>query len=565
MSTFLVAQRMKTAGYPNSVRGSNQGVSDLFVLVPDNPRGRSNPFVDLDSGYRWLKVEDSGRATVWNTGTRNGAQTVLFNQGHFQNGLSPDAIDVLLQNLGDEEPLPARDALAVLLTRDLEWSTEPTRLDLHNAAQAIIGLSQQDFDLITEDIELLVPVLGEPEWSPELLADSDLGPPPVEAEEEEAGTAVPAEDIPIQSVQDLPEQFRKFLGTYGIATGSRDELLDLLAAALSSQFVIMAGPSGSGKSLMASALSAFFAPEDHRRRLEAARLLAKPEEFFGYYSHLAGDRFTAYEALLLLLGLDMAPDSTSPMITIEEANLSPIEGYLSALIYGLDGLETTNLPVRLHTQPGEVVSQVPDQKVPSVLEIQPYPRFFATINVDADSPAPARKVVSRACVVLMETPTFETALAAADMLVHPSVEDATGPAAAHIGRPTIAFSRYAETGSEVYQQALAERATTLRDKLGVDVIAPRQLLHSLMYMAWFVELTSETEPEQGSPAVEAAADNAILHFVLPSLPAAQFERALQALDDGHRTGVLKTRLERLRNVVSEQQFGPPPDFWGALS
>ena len=86
-----------------------------------------------------------------------------------------------------------------------------------------------------------------------------------------------------------------------------------------------------------------------------------------------------------------------------------------------------------------------------------------------------------------------------------------------------------------------------------------------MYMAWYVELAGEVEPEQGQPVVEAAADNALLHFVLPSLPATQFERALEALDDGNRSGVLKRRLTRLRRIVSEHQFGPPPDFWGALS
>ena len=62
----------------------------------------------------------------------------------------------------------------------------------------------------------------------------------------------------------------------------------------------------------------------------------------------------------------------------------------------------------------------------------------------------------------------------------------------------------------MYEQALGERAVMLRDKLGVDVIAHRQLQRSLVYMAWFVELSGETEPEQGHPAVEAAADNAIL-------------------------------------------------------
>src|SRR5262249_24871224 len=94
ISTFLVAQRMQTRGYPNAVAGADDGVNDLFVLLPDHPRGRSNPFVDLRSGYRWGKVADSGRSTVWNNGTRNNPQTVLFNQDHFGNGLRPDAIDV---------------------------------------------------------------------------------------------------------------------------------------------------------------------------------------------------------------------------------------------------------------------------------------------------------------------------------------------------------------------------------------------------------------------------------------------------------------------------------------
>ena len=368
-----------------------------------------------------------------------------------------------------------------------------------------------------------------------------------------------------ESVQELPERFRRFLANYGIATGSHDELVDLLAAALSSQFVIMAGPSGSGKSLMASALAAFLAPKERRCRPAASRLLAKPEEFLGYYSHLANDRFMAYEPLLSLLQLDTAADGTPPMITIEEANLSPIEGYLPSLVHGLGGLEAETLQVGLHTQPEEVESQVPDLKVPRILELRPYPRFFATINVDADSPAPARKVVSRACVVLMETPTFETALAAADNLVHPSVEDADGPASAFIGRPAIAYDRYVATASDVYQQALAERATVLRDALRVDAIAHRQVQRSLVYMAWLVELLGEIEPEQDNPAVKAAADNALLHFVLPSLPAAQFERALQALSGSVQDGLLAARLSRLHNAVEEQQFGPPPDFWGALS
>ncbi len=565
LSTYLVAQRMEAAGYPMSINGTDQGVHDLYVLAPDHPRGRSNPFVDLQSAYRWSQVQDSGRKTVWNNATRDHPQTPLFKEGHIQNGLLPNAIDVLLTNLGTEEPLPGRDALAVFLTREHDWPAEPSREELHNEAAALLGITPGDFRRISQDDPpLSSPILGTPEWSSELLKASLLGPPAPVTDEVHGSSAV--EEIPIGAVHELPEQFRRFLGQYGIAVDGPVEIIDILASTLASQLLIMAGPSGSGKSLMASALAAFFAPADRRGHLESQRLLAKPEEFFGYYSHLVGaGAFVADDQLLSLLEVAASEETTPPIVTIEEANLSPIEGYLSPLVHGLGGLESSTLAIRLHGQPTQVESQIPEVKVPPVLELQPYPRFFATINVDAESPAPARKVVSRACVMLLETPRFETALAAADTLVHPSVGEANGPAASLIGRPTVAFDRYAETGSDAYQQALTERAARLRNALGVDAIAHRQLQRSLMYMAWFVELSGTEEPDEDDPVVQAAADNTLVHFILPSLPAAQFERALDVLDDGQRAGVLAGRLARLRGTVAEHQFGPPPDFWGALS
>ncbi|MGY1792785.1 hypothetical protein ACI796_02225 [Geodermatophilus sp. SYSU D00525] len=574
LSVLLAAKRAAVAGYPLSINGTNRAVTDLFVIYPNHPRGRISPFVDLASSDRWLKVQNSGRSTVWNNGTRSGNQRILFVQGHYKNGLLPNAANIAVQHLGTEDPLPGRDALAVFLTRAHDWPTEPSRADLHAAAQAYAGLSAAEFEAISEDTVLPVPVLpvpelGQPEWSLDLLAASGLGPP---AAAPPPGGPPPADDIPVGEVHELPERFRRFLHQHGIATESRGESLDLLAAVLSSQLVIMAGPSGSGKSLMAAALAAFFAPDTRRARLESSRLLAKREEFLGYYSHLAGQRFQAYDPLLDLLALTDGPADSPPMVIIEEANLSPIEGYLSPLVHGLGGLQAEILPITLHTQPDDVDSQVPERRVPRVLELRPYPRFFATINVDAESPAPARKVVSRACVVLLETPAFETALAAVDTVTHPSIAEAAGPAAGLIGRPTIAFDRYRETGSNVYEQALTRRAMQLRDSLGVDVIAHRALQRSLMYMSWYVELegVSEAEPENETgeaidAAVEVAADNALVHFVLPSLPAVQFERALEALDDGQRSGMLAARITRLRRAASEQQFGPPPDFWGALS
>lgn len=574
LSTYLAAKRAEAAGHGLTISGVNQSVEDLFVLIPEHPKGRINPFIDLSSKMRWLKVKDSGRSTVWNTGTRDQSQTALFNpssinngRGYFGEGLLLDAAEIAVQHLDQdatEDPLPGRDALAVLVTRSHEWDAEPSRGELHAAAQDYLGMTREEFNTITADVELAVPVLGSPEWSPPLLLASELGPP--ETTLAERGSQVAQEpDITVEDVEQLPEQFRSFLNHHGIATESDEEMVDLLAATLSSQLIIMAGPSGSGKSLMASALGAFFAPPDRRARLESSRLLAKREEFFGYFSHLADKTFQVLEPLQLLLDVAAADGTTSPMVAVEEANLSPIEGYLSPLVHGLGGLEAKTLAIPLHNQVGSVKQQS-EQEVPRVLELGPYPRFFATINVDADSPAPARKVVSRACVILMEAPSFDTALAAADTLVHPPVEEGAGPAAALIGRPTLAFDRYSETGSDVFQQALKDRAAVLRSVLGSDVIAHRPLQRSLIYMSWYAELLGVTEPgELGNPVVEAAADNALLHFVLPALSAKEFGSALCVFKSEQRSGLLAPRLARLEQVTKAQQFGPPPDFWGALT
>ena len=101
--------------------------------------------------------------------------------------------------------------------------------------------------------------------------------------------------------------------------------------------------------------------------------------------------------------------------------------------------------------------------------------------------------------------------------------------------------------------------------LGSDVFAHRPLQRSLIYMAWYAELRGVTEPEPGDTVVEAAADNALLHFVLPALSAKEFDGSLSAFKSESRGGVLAPRLARLEQAARAQQFGPPSDFWGVLT
>lgn len=572
MQAFLAGSRMRAAPYDSTTRGADKAVADLFVLIPSTRNGTVNPFINLQSSRRWSSNNEPGRSTVWNKTTRGYKQKLLFNDAgpgterHIQNGIRTDALDVLLGQFQDlDVELPASDALAVLISRDTDWPSEPTSYGVQTAAATLLGLSLSDFQRLTSQQALDVPFLGDPEWSPELLEQWEYGPP---AEDQQGATVVQGhayQEAPIEQIAGLVAEFKAFATAHGIAVGGGD-IQDLLASTLSSQFIVMAGPSGSGKSLMASALSAFFSKKDNRARLEGSRFLARQEEFLGYYSHLAGQQFVSQPPLLDLLPLEASDDRTDvPIVTIEEANLSPIEGYLSALVHGLGGNESTELEFRLHAADQRLTTQAGGAEIPARLRLAPYPRFFATINVDADSPAPARKVASRACVVLTDTPSIDEALASADILTQPSIDEADGPASAILGRPSVAFSRYSTSGSNDYEVALAARGKDLSGILGTEAISFRAYQKALFYIAWYVELAGDETPNSGEGSLATAVDNALLHFVLPTLPAQQFARAVAGLEGVDSASVLARRLDRLRTAVEGQHFGPAPDFWGALS
>jgi hypothetical protein len=547
-------------------------MADLFTLLPSVRKGTLNPFINQDSTNRWLRNEQVGRSTIWNKSTRNGDQRLLFNDGgdgterHIQNGIRDDVIDVLLEEF-DRSSItgPAGEALAVLLARDNDWTSEPSSDDLQTVAAEVLGLGLEDYKRFTTREPLGVPVLGQPAWTPELLEQSKFGPPPDIATVAMTAHGQRYEEAPIEQINGLVEEFKRFATAHGIAASDAD-IHDLLAAALGSQFIVMAGPSGSGKSLMASALAAFFAKKDRRTRLEGSRFLARQEEFLGYYSHLVGEQFIAQPPLLDLLPLEALDDrKDAPIVTVEEANLSPIEGYLSALVHGLGSNETAELPFRLHSIYEDRLLTQSGELIPDILRLAPYPRFFATINVDAESPAPARKVASRACVVLTETPSIEDAMASADILSQPSIDDADGPASTILGRPSSAFARYKETGSTIYEEVLSERGNELSRVVGTESVNFRAYQKALFYIAWYVELAGNAEVEPDSPIVSTAVDNAILHFALPTLPAQQFAKAIDGLQSADQSSLLSRRMTRLREALKDQHFGPAPDFWGALS
>jgi DNA polymerase III delta prime subunit len=190
MLTYLAAARMHKAGYDFTTLGVDEGVRDLYAVLPTNAaRGSINPFVLPTKQNRWRGLVNAGRKTVWNNGTRTNPQRILFNDDHFKNGLRPDAINILLEHLS-ETTLPGQDALAIFLTRDRTWTAEPTQQELLAAGADYLGLPPADFERITTPQALgLSALLTEPEWSPALLAMSSLAPP--KAREQMASSSNP--------------------------------------------------------------------------------------------------------------------------------------------------------------------------------------------------------------------------------------------------------------------------------------------------------------------------------------------------------------------------------------
>lgn len=365
-----------------------------------------------------------------------------------------------------------------------------------------------------------------------------------------------------EELSHVPQSFQSFLETRGIVYDPLTQL-DLLASALSSQFVLFAGPSGTGKSTAAKILAEFMTGTDRRRIVDARRSWTSPEDIAGQYSVFAGG-FVSGPYTDCLVELSNSQNG-SPFITVEEANLSSIEGYLGPVVTASSSVAFRELLWPLHSAGPET------GPVPRKLRIGPWPRVLGTINVDSTAEAPAPKVSGRACVVLLEPPSVDTALISTDALSD-VVAPKDSPGSALIGDPRRAWSNaMVNKTTGQLTDALKPLLETLQASAGngFNVVTPRDVQRCVLYMSWHVALTeaaiaAETIPA-GTPIHTQSAENSILHFVLPGLASEQFGRALQPLvDNATDGGLLATRLKRLQ-TGGESLFGVLPDFWASLS
>lgn len=383
---------------------------------------------------------------------------------------------------------------------------------------------------------------------------------------------------------DLPAHFREFASRMGLDV-DRSAAIDALASTLGSQLVLFAGPSGTGKSRLARCLAAFFSPPDALVVIEARRQMLGPEDVAGYYSNI-GAQFALTTDTLELLSLHElclaasvgATVAAVPFLLVEEANLSPIEGYLAPGIHGLSSPSSPYLRWPLHAHAGSVENEDLDLLIPPTLLFGPFPRLFGTINVDATAPAPARKIGARGLVVLLEPQQQLDAGALAKRLgenVIEAVGDSDDIARTRIGDPDWARNAVAEPDLTAL---LGSFLALVQSTVGQGALSHRDIARAANYMAWFWLLAENDRGSLGDDGVRRlAAENALLHVVLPTLSSTSFARAMTKFRDNDPEavagatspkdlgGLLAGRVGRLDTAVRNSMFPDAVDFWAALS
>lgn len=411
-----------------------------------------------------------------------------------------------------------------------------------------------------------------------------------------SGASLPLE--PEQAAGDFPEiaepehysmlleDFKRLIEISGYFFEPDDKITDLLACSLSSQLLLFAGPSGSGKSFAGKLLANLF---QKHLGIPPASLNVRmgwlgPEEVGGYPPIVPEDP-EAWIPGPLTGSLDVGIG----FLIVEEANLSKIEGYLNPVIHGLSETAVQEIEWMPWMMPGHK-------------HFRHYPRVVATINVDENSDSPSRKVLARAGVVVFESdcslsPDFmnaglvslNTSTQVNQWLGEPIQRRIYPPQRALELLPaTLPPEQSLDTLIPGALYSLLNSVESIRQRL-----SPRTMERVRFYIAGYLLLSHPSTREVGSDESEMtlqdhaclALCNAVAHFVIPLMEPKELHSLIQSFErekDASRSAELiqdwlkpewqeqwfiRSAMAMLLNRMASHMRDPyeMPGFWDCMS